>query len=81
MSMFNTLEGKQIMFKMDDVPSVIVGRVVLAEDAGLWIDCKEFSDQLLAGFSARPSEIKKPIVFVPKSRFLWLISENSDSQE
>jgi hypothetical protein len=74
--MFKTLEGKQILFKIDSLPDVISGRVACAEDAGLWIECKEFSDQLLRGFSARPQEIKKPVVFVPKSRFLWLISHD-----
>jgi hypothetical protein len=70
--MFKTLEGKQIMFKMDGFPGVISGRVALSEEAGLWIECKELSDQLVQGISA----MKRPIVFVPIHRFSWLISEH-----
>jgi len=70
--MFRTLEGKQVMFKMDGISGVISGRVAFAEEAGLWIECKELSDQLVQGIPV----MKRPIVFVPLHRFSWLISEH-----
>ena len=72
--MYNNLEKKQVVFKIDSFPTVLTGRVVTTEESGIWIECKEISDQLQAEITA--CDLKKPVVFVPVSRFLWLISEN-----
>jgi len=69
------LQGKRVIFKIDDASTAFIGAVSFVENDGLWIVAPDLAPQLLKGGPTLPPAVGGTIViFVPTSRLRWLVT-------
>jgi len=70
------LRNKRVIFRLKTIPTIYSGTVQRLEDDGVWIDAPDFFSELQkdAAWAVLAREIQEPLLFVPMSSLLYLMT-------
>jgi hypothetical protein len=74
----NMLIGKNILFRLSSGKPV-TGRIVDVENAGVWIQSRQFSEEIQEAEPNTPS-LREPVFFVPFSGLRWVMASEEQVQ-